>query len=113
MAKKKQTRHERDIASLNEEPTEYTDGSVAVHLPFDSGAYLRVFTVTEDDEPVGEHTYSSSVVAHVIEVRPFLIGLNVYVRLENKDDEGVRVMRVVVGSEEDGFETLGTWEKQT
>lgn len=96
---------EADLPALNQTPTEYTDGSMAIHVPFDCPAYVRVHRLMK---PTREHDpkrkiFSSGLEGHTITIDCFTFGVKVYVRLGR--DGSLKV----ISEDAEGRETLSTW----
>lgn len=77
------TKHEADLAHLNKNPTQYTDGSLGVNMPLDMPVYVRAHRLmqdTEDHNPKRKQ-YSRALKGHTLEIDCFTFGVKLFVRL--------------------------------
>lgn len=98
---------EVDLAHLNQEPTEYRDGALGVHMPFDMPIHVKAFRLMSDTK---EHNpkhkvFSQGLKGHTLEVDAYTYGVKVYVRIGTDGN-----LKVIV-EDSDGRETLAEYNK--
>lgn len=98
---------EADLAAINQQPTEYTDGSVGVHAPFDCPVYVRVYrlmTDTREHDPK-RRIFSQGLTGHTVQLDAFTFGVKVYLRIGR--DGNLKV----ITEDSDGREVVAEWQK--
>jgi hypothetical protein len=98
---------EVDLAHLNAEPTEYQDGGLGLHMPFDMPVYVKAFRLmsdTREHDPKAK-VFSQGLKGHTLEIDAFTYGVKVYVRIGTDGN-----LKVIV-EDSDGRETLAEYNK--
>jgi hypothetical protein len=83
--------------------TQYTDGSLGIHLPNDIPIYLRAFRLVEQMKAEGRDL--PNVTGFTVLLDAFTFGVKVYLRI-GKDG----TMRLIV-DDADGRNVVAKWEK--
>lgn len=98
---------EVDLAHLNQEPTAYEDGSLAVHMPFDMPVYVRAFRLMSDtrEHDPKHKVFSQGLKGHTLQVDAFTFGVKVFVRVDTDGN-----LKVIV-EDSDGRETVAEYNR--
>jgi hypothetical protein len=98
---------ERDLANNQRWASTYRDGSLGVVTPIDMPVSIRAYAIVDGDRNDGSPIGVSDVLAHVLEIDAWLVGVKVFVRYETED--GTRRLKVMA-EDADGVSVLETWE---